>query len=307
MNNVILKTTNLNKKYGNVTILNNINMEVKQGDIYGLIGKNGAGKTTLLRIITGLYNRSNGEMELFNETSEQGLRESRRRTGAIVDSPTFLPYMSAKQNLEYYRIQKGIPEAYVIEEVLKLVGLEHIGNKKYKNFPLGMKQRLGLALSLIANPDLLILDEPINGLDPVGIAEFREILIRLNKDKRVTIIISSHVLSELSQIATCYGFIHKGNLIQQISANDLKDKSKNYVEIKVDDTKRACALIEQKLSSKNYDVLSNNIIRIYDYINKASEVAETLIYNNIKLYSLNEVSENLENYFVDLIGDDKDV
>lgn len=298
----ILKTKNLTKKYHNQLAVNNVNMEIKQGDIYGLVGKNGAGKTTLLRMISGLTMPSSGEIDLFNETSYQGLNKSRMRTGAIIETPSFFPYLSAKKNLEYYRIQRGIAEKDSIDYALKIVGLNDTGNKKFKNFSLGMKQRLGLALTIMSSPDILILDEPINGLDPTGIVEFREILLKLNRERNTTILISSHILSELSQLATTYGFIHNGVFLEQLSSEELSNKCRKSLAIKVSDTAKAAAIIERELGSTEYEILNDNEIKLYDLMNVPEKVSKVLINNNIMLYSMSSEGVNLENYFINLIG-----
>jgi ABC-2 type transport system ATP-binding protein len=298
----ILKTKNLTKKYHNQLAVNNVNMEIKQGDIYGLVGKNGAGKTTLLRMISGLTMPSSGEIDLFNETSSQGLNKSRMRTGAIIETPSFFPYLSARKNLEYYRIQRGIAEKDSIDYALKIVGLHDTGNKKFKNFSLGMKQRLGLALTIMSSPDILILDEPINGLDPTGIVEFREILLKLNRERNTTILISSHILSELSQLATTYGFIHNGVFLEQLSSEELSNKCRKALAIKVSDTAKAAAIIERELGSSEYEILNDNEIKLYDLMNVPEKVSKVLINNNIMLYSMSSEGVNLENYFINLIG-----
>jgi ABC-2 type transport system ATP-binding protein len=307
MTNTILMTKNLTKRYRSHLAVNNANIEIKQGDIFGLVGKNGAGKTTLLRMITGLTVPTEGELELFGETSTEGLNNSRMRTGSIIETPSFFPYLSARKNLEYYRIQRRIPEKGIVEETLKAVGLENTGNKKFKNFSLGMKQRLGLALAVMASPDLLILDEPVNGLDPTGIVEFRDILLKLNRERNITIIISSHILSELAQLATCYGFIHEGKFIEQISSKGLEEKCRSSVSVKVDSVEKASTVIENHLGCKRYEVLNGNEIRIYENIDKPEVVAEILVSSGIKIYSLNQIGANLENYFIDLIGGNKNV
>lgn len=305
MTNIVLKTSNLTKKYRSHLAVNNADLEIRQGEIFGLVGKNGAGKTTLLRMITGLIMPTSGEIELFNETSNEGLCISRMRTGSIIETPSFFPYLSAEKNLEYYRIQRGIAEKDIVEDTLRIVGLEGTGNKKFKNFSLGMKQRLGLALAIMTSPDLLILDEPINGLDPTGIVEFRDILLKLNRERNITIIISSHILSELAQLATSFGFIHDGKFIEHISSKELGQKCKSSVSIKVDSTEKASAIIETLLGSKKYEVLNGNEIRIYEFLDKPEMVAKELITNGVMIYSLNQVGANLENYYIDLIGGNK--
>lgn len=302
MQETVLKTKDITKKYKDYLAVNNVNIDVKQGEIYGLVGKNGAGKTTLLRMISGLTMPSGGDIELFNEASNGGLNKSRMRTGCIIETPSFFPYLSATKNLEYYRIQKGIVDKKSVEDALKMVGLEDTGNKKFKNFSLGMKQRLGLAFAIMGSPDLLILDEPINGLDPTGIVEFRELLLKLNKEKNITIIISSHILGELSQLATNYGFIHNGYLLEQISSKELEGKCKRHLAIKVDNAEKATVIIEKQLETKKYEVLNDNQIRVYDYIDTPEIVTQALVINGVMVSSINQTGINLENYFIDLIG-----
>lgn len=305
MSEIILRTKNLVKRYGNQIAVNNLNIEIKRGEIYGLVGKNGAGKTTLLRMISGLCNSSSGEIELFNETSKEGLNKARMRSGSIIETPCFFPYLSARKNLEYYRIQRGIVEENVVDFALEFVGLKDTGNKKFKNFSLGMKQRLGMALAIMASPDLLILDEPINGLDPEGIVEVRDILLKLNREKNTTVIISSHILGELAQLATNYGFINNGELVEQISAKELKEKCKNCLSIKVNDTEKATIVIENEFKCKKYEVLNGNEIRLYEKIDKPDIISELLMKHEIKLFWMYQMGFNLEDYFINLIGGNK--
>lgn len=298
----ILVTRNLSKKYGNNTVVDNVNMTIKKGDIYGLVGKNGAGKTTIIRMILSLSKESSGEFKLFNATSEKEKLEKHGLVGSIVETPAFYPYLSAKQNLEYYRLQRGIVEKDAVDEALKFVGLEDVGNKKFKGFSLGMKQRLGLALAIMSNPDFLILDEPINGLDPMGIKEVRETLLKLNKVKNTTILISSHILGELSQLASCYGFIDDGKLIEEISSEELLNKCKHCLAIKVDDLEKASAILESKFKCENYEVLNGNLIKIYDYLEESHIINKSFVENGIMVYSLQKIGSNLEEYFLNLVG-----
>ena len=305
MGDIILKTKKLTKKYGKDFAVNNVDLELKQGDIYGLVGKNGAGKTTILRMVSGLSIPTSGEIELFNETSKAGLNNSRSKIGCMIETPSFFKYLSAKKNLEYYRLQRGVVEKECVDEAIKMVGLEEAGKKKFKNFSLGMKQRLGLALAIMTSPDLLILDEPTNGLDPTGIIELRELLLKFNRERNTTIIISSHILSELSQLANTYGFINKGEFVEQISAKNLEEKCRRHLLIKVDDTSKATVIIENKLGVMEYEVLNRNEIRLYQHIDTPEIVSEALINNGIKLFSINNSGVNLEEYFVNLIGGNK--
>ena len=245
MAEVIAKATDVEVIYGDKPALDKINMSVKKGDIYALIGKNGAGKTTLLRLFTGQNAPDYGSIELFGKKGTHGLNEARKRTGAIIETPAFYPFFSAERNLEYYRIQRGIKDPSVVETVLKETGLYEAKDKKFKNFSLGMKQRLGIALSLMHDPEFLILDEPINGLDPAGIVEMRKLMLRLNKENGLTIIISSHILSELANMATCYGFIDHGQILQEMSADELEAKEKSYVKVRTSDGEKAVSYLKR--------------------------------------------------------------
>jgi len=245
MEESILITRNLSKSYGKFEAVKDTNINIKKGSIYGLVGKNGAGKTTLLRMIAGQTMITSGEIQLFSETT-------------MIETPSFFPYLTAEENLEYYRVQRGIAGSECIKQLLKDVGLEDTKKKKFKSFSLGMKQRLGLALAMMNNPDFLVLDEPINGLDPMGIVEIRNLLLKLNEEKNITIIISSHILSELASIATEYGFIERGQMVEQISAEELKEKCKECLEISVDNAEKAAVLLEDKLNCHEYEVLPNS-------------------------------------------------
>ncbi len=302
MRETILSTRNLTKKYGSTAALSNVSLEVKQGDIYGLVGKNGAGKTTLLRLISGQAFSSEGEISLFEQTSASGINQGRKRIGSIIETPSFYANLTAEENLEYYRIQRGIPGKDCIEEALQEVGLTNTGKKKYKSFSLGMKQRLGLALALLNKPELLLLDEPINGLDPFGIVEIRNLLIRLNQEKNITILISSHILSELSSLVTSYGFIDKGVLVKQLSSEELSMECGRYIELKVDQTEAMTALLETKLRTANYKVTPDYSIHLFDYMNESYKVSELAVTNGIRLHSLTVKEIKLEDYFIQLVG-----
>lgn len=302
MRETIVTTRNLKKLYKNTVALDDINMEIKQGEIYGLVGKNGAGKTTLLRVITGQAFPTEGEISLFQASSEKELSKQRRRIGAIIETPSFYPKLSAEQNLEYYRIQRGIPGKECIREALEEVGLSDVGNKKFQSFSLGMKQRLGLALALMNRPEILLLDEPINGLDPFGIVEIRNLLLKLNHEKNITILISSHILSELSNLVTYYGFIHKGKLLKQISSEALAAECNKYLELKVDKVETMTALLESKLGCTSYSVTPASTIQIYDYIDQPAVISKLAVSHDIALSGITVKDINLENYFIQLVG-----
>lgn len=298
MNNTVIKLRDISKKRGQTEILNHLNMTVYQKDIYGFIGQNGAGKSTTMKIIMSLIKETQGQLELFDSLDNQ---INRSRIGAIIENPAFYPYMTAYENLKYYVQYKGIVEINSIEKVLKMVGLENVRKKKYKNYSLGMKQRLGLALALINNPDLLILDEPLNGLDPQGIVELREILSHLNKKYGITMLISSHILDELEMIATRYGFIHQGQMIEEITAEKLQEKLKKYISLDVENIGLASITLEQKLHTENFKVMDDHTIYLYDFVNESSLVATTLIQEGVILNKMNISNVSLENYYLSLI------
>lgn len=302
MSDFILKTNQLTKKYRNIVALDNINLSIKKGDIYGFIGQNGAGKSTLLRMITGLSFPSEGSFELFGNENSKMLTESQKRIGAIIESPALFPNMTAYENLEVHRLQKGIPGRDCIKNTLELVGLSNTGKKKAKNFSLGMKQRLGLAIALLSDPEFLILDEPTNGLDPMGIVELRELIKKLNKEKGLTILISSHILSELYQLANQYGIIHKGKLLEELSAKELDERCKQHLRIKVDQPTMGTTVLESKLSTTDFEVLQDGTIKLYDYLDNVREVSLALTDSGLVIEHLSQNGDSLESYFSNLVG-----
>lgn len=302
MKEVILKTYNITKKYGNQVAVNNVNMTIKKGEIYGFIGQNGAGKTTLIRLITGLIHKTGGEIELLGATGENELNKSRTMVGSLIETPSFYTNMTARENLEVSRLVRDIPGKKCIDEVLELVGLKDVEKKKVKNFSLGMRQRLGIANALMGNPKLLILDEPINGLDPMGIVEIRELLKKINKEKDMTILISSHILSELSELATTYGIISNGKLIEEITAEELAEKCRQYIDLKVDDTSRAVTLLERELGISDYEVLEDKKIKVFSNLENVGEVNSILSKSGVIVQSISIKGENLEEYFMNKIG-----
>ena len=302
MKKVVLKTYNITKKYGEQLAEDNVNMTIKKGDIYGFIGQNGAGKTTLIRLITGLIHKSGGEIELLGANEENELNKARTMVGSLIESPSFYTNMTARENLEVSRLVRNIPGKKCIDEVLELVGLKDVEKKKVKNFSLGMRQRLGIANALMGNPKLLILDEPINGLDPMGIVEIRELLKKINKEKDMTILISSHILSELSELATTYGIISNGKLIEEITAKQLSEKCRQYIDLKVDDTARAVILLERELGISDYEVLEDSNIKVFSNLDNVGEVNSLLSRSGIIVESISVKGENLEEYFMNKVG-----
>ena len=302
MSEAILQTQELTRRYGHTLALDRASITVEKGQIFGLVGRNGAGKTTLIRLISGQSIPTSGQISLFGQTSDSGLNRARSRTGAMVEIPSFYPYLTARQNLEYYRIQRGIPGKNCVDEALELVNLTDTGKKKFKTFSLGMKQRLGLALALMNQPEFLLLDEPINGLDPEGIVEFRELLLRLNRERQTTILISSHILSELSALATHFGFIEKGKVLETISGANLREKCRECLELTVDDAPRAARVLEQQLGTRDYEVLPGNQLWVYAFLDAPQTVNRTLLEQGVGLISTQQKDSNLEDYFLNLIG-----
>ncbi|OOM14609.1 ABC transporter ATP-binding protein [Clostridium saccharobutylicum] len=301
----VLETKNLTKKYKNTHALECINIKLEKGNIYGFVGQNGAGKTTLIRLITGLSFPTSGELYLFGQTGEKNLQEQRKRLGCMVETPALYPNMTAYQNLEIQRIQRGIPDKRVIEDTLELVGLSDTGKKKAKDFSLGMKQRLGIALALINDPEFLILDEPVNGLDPIGIVEVRKLIKRLNKEKGMTILISSHILDELYHTADHYIIISHGSILETLTQEELNEKCKKHIAINVDDVSIAATILEKELHTNNYKIMPDKTIRLYDYLDDIKSVSIALSRNNLIITGISLSGDSLEDYFIQRIGGDK--
>ncbi|MCP3029495.1 ABC transporter ATP-binding protein [Halobacillus sp. A5] len=297
MNEYVLKTNDLSKKYKDNLAVSKVNLSIKQGDIYGFIGQNGAGKSTLIRLICGLAKPTNGSVELFGQSSESDLIQARKRIGTIIEGPALYPNMTAAENLEAHRLLKGIPGKDCVEKTLTLVGLQETRKKKAKNFSLGMKQRLGIAIALLGDPEFLILDEPINGLDPMGVVEIRGLLKKLNQEHGITILISSHILSELHLLATHYGIIHNGKLIEQLSLKELNKKCQQYLHIKVNAPNKAAAVIESHLKTKNFEVMPDGAIKLFDFLDAPGEISQTLTSQNLIIEEFMPMGEDLESYF----------
>jgi ABC-2 type transport system ATP-binding protein len=298
----VLRTSDLTKVYSGKAANDGIDMSIKKGDIYGLIGNNGAGKTTLFRLITGLASPTKGAIELFGKKAQNEIAAMRRRLGCMIETPALYPGMTAHENLEYRRRLLGLPDKKAIDEVLKAVRLQDTGRKKAKHFSLGMKQRLGIAIALLGNPDFLILDEPVNGLDPKGIIEIRELLLKLNGDMGITILISSHILSELSKLVTRFGIINGGRLVEQISAEELDERCRKYINIRVDDVNKACFVIETVIGASKYEVLQDGSIKLYEMFEKVGSVTAELVKHGISVEEIRITGRDLEAYFISLMG-----
>ncbi len=296
----IIETKDITKKYGKYQVLNKLSVHIKENSIYGLIGKNGAGKTTLIRIICGLQDPTNGTYfinKIDNKTKDISI--VRKKIGAIIERPSIYEEMNAKDNIICQMKLVGLTNYQDVSKFLDVVGLSNVGNKKVRYYSLGMKQRLGIALALVNNPNILILDEPINGLDPEGIIEIREIILKLNKEKHITILISSHYLDELSKVATHYGFIDKGRIIEEISSEELNKKLTSFIELKVNNLKSFTNYF--KNNNIPYEIKDNNIINIYKDYNIQKFITE-LTNNNLEIESITKKNESLEEYYINLIG-----
>ncbi len=296
----VVSTNGLTKIYGKHRAVDNVSLHIKRGEIYGFIGRNGAGKTTFMKMITGLATPTEGEISLFGATGKN-IKFAGERIGNLIEDPGLYPKMTGFQNLKCKALALGVYKKEYIQELLELVGLPYVGNKKVGKYSLGMKQRLGIAMALVGGPDLLILDEPINGLDPEGIAEIRGIIRKLAEEKNMTIMISSHILEELSKVADTFGIINDGKLVQEISREELDEKCQNYMEIKLDDAAKGCTIIDN-LGIKDYKVVGNDTILLYEGTNRAGEINTVLVKNDITVSGINVMQKTLEEYFLEVIG-----
>lgn len=298
----ILTTQNLGKQYRHFQALNGFHMHVPKGSIYGFVGRNGAGKTTLIRLICGLQEPTEGGFSLYGiKNSDNNIIHARRRMGAVVETPAIYLDLSAADNLnQQYRLL-GLPSFDSIPELLKLVGLENTGTKKARKFSLGMKQRLGIAIALAGDPDFLVLDEPINGLDPQGIIEIRELIRKLNREQGITFLISSHILDELSRLATHYGIIDKGRMVKELSAEELEASCRKCTEIEVSNMSALTRVLEHM--ALDYEVRSETRADIFAKIN-ITQLALALAEENCNIRSIAEKDENLESFFIALTGGD---
>ena len=300
----VLQTHGLCKRYRRFTALENVNMNVPRGAIYGLVGKNGAGKTTLIRVICGLQEPTAGDYTLYGaRLGDKALHRARRRMGAVVETPSLYPDMTARQNLKLQYRVLGLPEDKGIDELLKLVGLSNTGKKKAGHFSLGMKQRLGIAIALCGDPDFLVLDEPTNGLDPQGIVEMRELILQLNRERQITVLISSHILDELAKLATHYGFLDGGRLVRQVTAQEVEAACRKCLRATVTDAPALCFVLDQL--GLPYEVAGENQVDIYEQVN-VTQLVEALQKEGCQLLSLKERDESLESYFINLVGGERD-
>ena len=300
MSELLLSTNGLTKQYGHHKAVDKVNLHIKKGAIYGFIGRNGAGKTTCLKMISGLSRPTSGEIEIFGYKGKD-LQKVRSRVGCLIEAPGLYGNMTAYENLNIKCKLFGIKKAGYIDEILKRVGLEHVGRKKTKHFSLGMKQRLGIGLALVGEPDLLVLDEPINGLDPQGIAEVRDTIQRLRDERNMTILISSHILEELSKIATDYGIIHNGSLLQELTSEELMKRCSERIEIELIHPEQAVPILD-RMGFTNYQVTDKSHIHIFERLNESANVNMELAKAGILVNGISITSEELETYFLNLTG-----
>lgn len=296
----VLQTNSLTKTYKSFQALNGLTMHVPRGAIYGLVGKNGAGKTTLIRLLCGLQQPTSGDFTLYGVRSDsRDISRSRRRMGAVVETPSIYMDMTAEDNLKQQYLVLGMPSYDGIPALLKLVGLENTGKKKAKNFSLGMKQRLGIAVALAGDPDILVLDEPTNGLDPQGIVEIRELILKLNRERQITVLISSHILDELSRVATHYGIIDSGRMVRELSAGELERACRKCVRMEVSSTPALARVLDDW--KVDYKILSDTTADVYAKVN-VSRLAAALAGENCEVLSMQERDESLESYYISLVG-----
>ena len=296
----VLTVDNLSKRYKNFKALDGLSMHIEKGAIYGFVGKNGAGKTTLIRLICGLQNPTSGGFSLYGtKNTEAGIMKTRRRMGAVVETPSVYLDMTAEDNLRAQYHILGLPSFEGIPELIKLVGLDNTGRKKAKNFSFGMRQRLGIAVALAGDPDFLVLDEPINGLDPEGIVEMRELILKLNRERQITVLISSHILDELSRLATHYGFIDHGQMVKEISATELDAACRKCVRLTVTDVKALTRTLDGM--GLDYSVVSETEADVFGKVN-VSSLTMALYKENCEVLSMHEHDESLESYYISLIG-----
>ena len=299
----VLTTNALTKNYRHFKALNGVSMNVPKGAIYGFVGKNGAGKTTLIRLICGLQEPTSGEYTLYGrKNNDKTIGKSRRRIGAVVETPSIYLEMTAEDNLKQQYTILGLPSFEGLYDILKLVGLDNTGKKKAKNFSLGMRQRLGIAIALVGDPDFLVLDEPVNGLDPQGIIEIRELILKLNRERQITVLISSHILEELSKFATYYGFIDAGRIVKEISAQDLEKACRKSVRIEVTNVGALIRVLDN--FKMEYSVVDETHADIFDKVN-ITQLTLALVEEKCEVLSLAEKEESLESYYVSLVGGER--
>lgn len=302
--NTILKVDRLTKKYGDQYALKDFDLSVRRGEIIGIAGSNGAGKTTLFRLISGLIQPTAGHIELFGSKNAKELRENRRLMSVTIEEPAFLPDFTAEQNLEYFRVQRGIADKSRIKDVLKIVGLDQTGKKKFKDFSLGMRQRLSIALAFLHQPDLMIFDEPTNGLDPQGIIHMRHILQQLAHERQIAVLVSSHILAELENLADRFVLVGHGIKKDEFTKEEMHEKLQNFIEIIVNEPQKAAVLLEDIFHTKNYEVDDQGIIKLFDTEIDSSAITRALVENNVAVSQIIQREVKLEDLYLDTLTED---
>jgi ABC-2 type transport system ATP-binding protein len=296
----VMELEGLTKTFGKKTAVDNFSLKIEKGHICGLIGPNGAGKTTIMRMMASLTEPDSGEMKFFGSAN---LDEARSRMSFIIEEPYMEHSMTARENMQYLRFIRGVADESRIDMLLDFVGLKDVGKKKVGKFSLGMRQRLGIAMSLLAKPEFMVLDEPINGLDPEGIIDVRKMLLKLTEEEKITILISSHILKELSELCTDYAIVNHGKLIEKLSHEELLAKTKTFIGLRTNDIGRTCTVLEGSLGIRNYKVSPENEIMIYERLEDLERISSIVTQNNLTITKINVEGESLEDYYIGKVGD----
>lgn len=302
----ILQTNRLSKKIGSKMLVTDVDIHIRKGEIYGFLGPNGAGKTTVMKMITNLWKPASGTIELFGERLTPKSYDVLKRMGSIIEFPVFYDHMTGRENLQLHCEYMGYYNTGSVENAMQMLNLTDAADQPVRNYSLGMKERLGIARAVMCKPELLILDEPTNGLDPAGMKQIRDLLKMLSSEYGITIMISSHILSEVESIADTVGIIHHGRMMKEICMQDIEETNLNYVEISVTDEKKAAYVLAEMLKLHNFKVFDNGKIRIYDHLVSTQQLTKTLALNDVEVMGIGKKAETLEDYFLKLTGEGND-
>ena len=293
----VVKTTGLTKKIKGKNLVSNINLHIHKGEIYGFLGQNGAGKTTIMKMLTGITNPTNGEIELFGQRLTERSKSVLKRVGSIIEYPILFEHLTAMENMKIHCEYLGYYDDKGIKQALDMVQLKGIEDKKVKEFSLGMKQRLGIARAIVTKPELIILDEPINGLDPIGIKDIRDLILMLNKEYGITVLLSSHILGEMEQVVNRIGVIDNGRLLKEVTLDEIRKQQTDYIEILTTNVEKAVYLLENELHISNMKIIHGNRIRIYDLTHSQNAISKMLILHDIGLEEIQKHTSSLEDFF----------